>query len=218
MTNIFLESMAKIKKKDLTPQQLNLIKTKFTITNPMFFKLEKMGKPTWATPEHLKFYEETSTEISIPLGGAKDIGTILGTDCEIKDERFENKNKIKINFTATLRDYQQKASDAILGGTIGTIQATTGSGKTVIAINAICERKQPTLFLVNTIELANQFIERLKQFTDLTDDQIGLIGSSSYEIRDVSVGILQTITKLDNDKMKEINNFFGQVFVDEVQK
>jgi len=214
---ITLNSKAHIDKKDLTSEELNKIKTKFTLSNPLFFKMESMGKPTWATPKHLRYYEETEHTISIPLGGADSLGSLFKMDkFKLQDNRFSNPESIDINFNGELRDYQQEASDAIMSRSIGTVQATTGAGKTVIAIHAICERKQPTLFLVNTIELANQFKQRLLQFSDIDEDDIGLIGNGKYEIRKVSVGILQTMTKLDDEKIDEINNYFGQVFVDEV--
>ncbi len=214
---ILLNSRAHIDKKDLTEMELSKIKAKFTIANPMFFKMESMGKPTWATPKHLKYYEETDDKISIPLGGANSLPSLFNMDkFKLVDERFTNPNPIDINFKGELRDYQQETSDVMMSKSIGTVQATTGAGKTVIAIHVICERKQPTLFLVNTIELANQFKERLLQFSDIDEKDIGLIGNGKYEIRKVSVGILQTMTKLDDEKIDEINNYFGQVFVDEV--
>ncbi len=214
---IILDSKARIQKSEITPQQVNLLKSHFTLANPAFFKMESMGKPTWATPRNLHYYEDTTDYLYVPLGGASDIGHILDTkDIKIQDDRFENPNKLNIKFKGKLRNYQTKASNEITGRTIGTIQATTGAGKTVIAIHAICKRKQPTLFLVNTIELANQFKERLLQFTNIDEKDVGLIGNGKYEIRDISVGILQTMTKLSDDKIDEINSHFGQVFVDEV--
>jgi len=214
---IILDSKATIQKALLTPTQINLLKSHFTLANPMFFKMESMGKPTWATPRNLHYYEEDDEYFTVPLGGAPEISKIIDTtNLQLIDDRFENDEKIKIKFKGKLRNYQTKASKEITSRTIGTIQATTGSGKTVIAIHAICKRKQPTLFLVNTIELANQFRERLLQFTDIDPANVGLIGDGKYEIRDVSVGILQTMTKLDDDKIEKINSHFGQVFVDEV--
>lgn len=214
---IILDSEAKIKKDALTAAQVNLLKTHFTVANPKFFKLEQMGKPTWATPRKLHYYNDDGEYLHIPLGGAQSLGDVIKiSNLALVDNRFENNTKIKIKFKGKLRDYQTKASHEITTRTIGTIQATTGAGKTVIAIHAICKRKQPTLFLVNTIELANQFKERLLQFTDIDPADVGVIGGGKYEIRDVSVGILQTITKLSDDKIDEINSHFGQVFVDEV--
>jgi len=213
---IILDSKARIEKVDLTPPKIKLLKSRFTLANPMFFKMESMGKPTWATPRHLHYYEEDDKYFTIPLGGAPDINKLFDTSAmKIQDNRFENETKIKIKFTGKLRNYQTKASNAITSRTIGTIQATTGAGKTVIAIHAICKRRQPTLFLVNTIELANQFKERISQFTNIKPEDIGMIGNGKYEIRDVSVGILQTMTKLSDEKFEEINSHFGQVFVDE---
>jgi type I site-specific restriction endonuclease len=212
---ISLKSQAHIKKASLSSKDLLDIKKTFTIPNPLFFKLESMGKPTWATPKKLEYYTETPTELIIPLGGAQNL-TNMGL--QVIDERFENKTPINIKFTGTLRGYQEEASKAIMGKTIGTLQATTGSGKTIIAIHAICERKQPTLFLVHTLDLANQFIERVAQFTDYKKESVGFIGNGKYNVKPITVATLQTIVKLSDKKIEEINNYFGQVFVDEVHK
>jgi len=131
------------------------------------------------------------------------------------DKRFLSKDKLSIKFNGNLRDYQEKAVKELLKQEIGTLQATTGSGKTIMAIKAICERKQPTLFLVHTLDLANQFIERVAQFTDYKKDDIGVIGNGKYIIKPITVATLQTLVKLSDDKIKEINRYFGQVFIDE---
>jgi superfamily II DNA or RNA helicase len=213
---IILEEKAKILKSQLSVKQVSLLKSYFTIQNPLFFKLEQMGKPTWMTPKTLCYLEENEKYFLIPLGGAQDLGSIIGESrLKVKDARYENKNLINIKFTGTLRTYQREAASSILKKTIGTLQATTGSGKTVIAIYTICKRRQPTLFLVHTLELANQFKERLLQFTDISPERIGFIGGGKYEIRDISIGMLQTMTKLSKTKLDEINSHFGQVFVDE---
>ena len=214
---MILENTAILNKNEMSSEDLVKLKSKLSIANPMFHKLETMGKPTWATPKRFFYFEDLGDSIAIPIGAAFSLHETINTkNLKVVDKRFESKKKIKIKFKGKLRDYQKETVKKIMASTIGTIQATTGSGKTIIAIKTICERKQPALFLVNTIELANQFIERLQQFTDIKKENIGLIGSGKYEIRDVSVGILQTIVKLDDTKMNEINNHFGQVFVDEV--
>jgi len=216
MNKIILDSKATISKDGLTKGQIASIKQCFTIANPLFHKLTKMGKPTWATPKRLRYYEETPDNIIVPLGGGKILANAVNlNNYDIEDNRFESPNILNIKFTKILRNYQKKASDALMQKTIGTLQATTGSGKTIIAIYTICERKQPTLFLVHTRELAHQFIARLKSFTNIKSKDIGIIGDGKYQVKDVSVGLLQTITKLPDERIKELNSHYGQVFVDE---
>lgn len=213
---IYLDFKAHINLKDLKKTDLNLIKNYLTISNPLFFKLGIISLPTWNVPERLSYYEIGADYISIPLGGAQNLKSVINTkNLQIIDNRFENPKNFKINFTGKLRNYQKTAVNKFMSRTIGTLLATTGSGKTIIAIAIICKRKQKTLFLVHTLELVNQFKERLLQFTDIKEENIGTIGYGKYEIRDISIGLLQTITKLPDTKINEINNHFGQIFVDE---
>lgn len=51
----------------------------------------------------------------------------------------------------------------------GVLAATTGFGKTVIGARIIAEKQCPTLILVHTKELANQWKERLEQFLQIDE-------------------------------------------------
>ena len=51
----------------------------------------------------------------------------------------------------------------------------TGSGKTLMMLGLLCARKQPTLVLVTKRALANQFIDKLKEFTDY-DKPVVMLG------------------------------------------
>jgi superfamily II DNA or RNA helicase len=88
----------------------------------------------------------------------------------------------------------------------------TASGKTVIACALISKLKQPTLILVDTIELANQFTERLLQFT--TIKKVGRIGAGKRQIEDITVATLQTLNRMSEQELHALK--FGVVMVDEV--
>ena len=200
---------------------LEKIKNLLIIDNPLYTKLRTMEKPVWGVPPVLKYYTEgPGGVLKIPVGALRLVeqtNLIDFTKYKVRDTRFKsNKELTKIKFKGTLRDYQQESVDSFKGKTLGVLEAVTGSGKTVIAIDHICRLKQPTLILVNTVELLNQFTERLTQFTNLKRDDIGQIGSGKYIIKPVTVALLQSMNKLTPEKYKEINTTFGQVITDEV--
>ena len=63
-----------------------------------------------------------------------------------------------------LRDYQKQALDAwIFNGKRGVIVLPTGSGKTVIGIKAISLLNIPTIVIVPTLDLLDQWRSRLKK-------------------------------------------------------
>ncbi len=50
---------------------------------------------------------------------------------------------------------------AVCSHSFGVLEAGTGSGKTVMALAAVCQRKQPTIVVVHTKELLYQWQERI---------------------------------------------------------
>lgn len=53
--------------------------------------------------------------------------------------------EVDIVFHGKLKPFQKAAVKAVLSHDFGTLSAPTGSGKTVIALYAIAQRKQPAL-------------------------------------------------------------------------
>ncbi len=109
-------------------------------------------------------------------------------------------NNLKITFTdnvldlmpcpelhsnITLRDYQKQALDAwVLNSKRGVIVLPTGSGKTVIGINAISLLNTPTIVVVPTLDLLDQWRSKLK--TEFKVD-VGMLGGGEQEIKALTV-------------------------------
>jgi len=87
---------------------------------------------------------------------------------------IENKLPRQLNFNGELRDYQEEAVKAwVSNKNRGVIVLPTGSGKTIVAINAMTRLNVPTLIVVYTKEHIRQWEDSIKKFTDAG----GLIGS-----------------------------------------
>lgn len=91
----------------------------------------------------------------------------------------------------------------------------TVTHNTVIFTEWVLRGKANTMILVNTKELAEQTIEALVEFSNLTREDIGFIGSGRFEMKPISIGILQTITKLKGEEHQKVKEYFGQVVADE---
>lgn len=195
---------------DLSNIEKSDIKSALTITNPKFSVAMSLGKNVMGISKYTYYFKDTQEGLVIPVGYGISLKDNYLAHHDIEDYRVESPDLLDIEFSGELREYQKGPVDFILGNTNGVIQAPTGTGKTVIAIAAICKRKQPTLILVHTLELANQFVDRLKAFTNIRD--VGFIGDTRKIIKPVTVGLLQSVTKMDPT---ELNKTFGQIFVDE---
>jgi len=154
------------------------IKDRLTIYNPVFEENKRMGRWNGDTPRFLQYYEETPSGLIIPRGFQPQLMGILrrfGQRVEIQDRR-RVLPEVDFQFRGQLRLFQQEAVKAALTRDEGTISAPTGSGKTVIALYLIAQRKQPALIIVHTKELLNQWISRINQFLGIPVNEIGRIG------------------------------------------
>ncbi len=189
--------------------------------NPQYKTLQRLGKWTGGVSEKLKFYEQesdTSDTIVCPRGFADrayKICRMFNEEILIVDNRREFK-PVEMDFCGTLREFQAKAvSGSLLKETHGVLSAGTGSGKTVIALYMIAQRKQPTLVVVHTLELLQQWQDRIETFLNISADEIGAIGGGQFRIGEkISVGLYQTIRK----RVEELNPLFGHLVVDECHK
>jgi superfamily II DNA or RNA helicase len=118
-------------------------------------------------------------------------------------------------FSGTIRAAQEPVVNSFLLPTPrdGVISLQTGGGKTVCGLYIASQLKLPTLILVHSGFLKDQWIERIQAF--LPKARIGTIQGELLDIqnKDIVVGMLQTIS------MKEFPpktfSSFGLVIVDE---
>jgi superfamily II DNA or RNA helicase len=109
-----------------------------------------------------------------------------------------------------LFDYQEQAVAAWQSqGRRGIVVLPTGAGKTVVALKAISLTERPTIIVVPTLDLVNQWYHRL---TDCYGIEIGIVGQGAREIRDLTVITYQSAYRC----IGEIGARFGLLVLDEV--
>lgn len=207
---VILSNIATIK--DPRNDILSFCKRNLTIDNPAFYSNERMGFSNFATKRSLYYYnwDQDNKTLVVPIGfWIKHFHYV-----PFKDERtrVHSDEIANLTFSATLTPKQVETSEKIRKFTNGVICCPTGFGKTVTALEIIKQMELKTLFLVHTVDLAKQFKDRCKTFLGY---EAGLIGSGKFEVKDISVGILQTLMKLDEEKMDIINQNYSLVFIDE---
>ncbi len=91
--------------------------------------------------------------------------------------------------------------------------SSTGSGKTVMALNILSRISKKTLIIVHKEFLMEQWISRINQF--FKNARIGIIKQNiiDYENKDIVIGMLQSISKKKYDK--KIFDEFGFTIIDE---
>ncbi len=109
-----------------------------------------------------------------------------------------------------LRSYQNEALDAwTITGKRGVIVLPTGAGKTVIAVKAISEINQPTLVVVPTLDLLDQWNRIL---AEQLKEKVGVYGGGEHTVQAL------TISTYDSAYLRadELGNRFMFVIFDEV--
>lgn len=215
MKKITLNVSNTIRIKNLPHYYIKKIREPLIIENPKFVENEKHGRSNWKTPRKLRFISEDSK--TVPRGFLGQLKKMFVEDKIDYRVRYQVTTKpfltpIKSNISFADRKYGLKAVEKILKKRAGVLQAPTGSGKTVIGIETITRRNEPTLIVVHTKELLNQWKERLLDFTDLREDQIGMIGDGKKKIGMVTIGIINSLKKMNLDGL------FGYIIVDECHR
>lgn len=128
----------------------------------------------------------------------------------------QKKTKVKMKFNGNLRPIQKPVSDKCIkhlkknGG--GILSLPCGFGKTILSLYVACQLKVKTLVIVHKTFLQDQWIDKIKQFTNA---KIGTIRQKKVDVegKDIIIGMLQSISMRDYDK--EVFKDISLVIVDE---
>ncbi len=182
--------------------------------NPKWVENAKMGRYNYDTPKKLLFYTETHNGLRIPRGYLSNLIDLCNNfDLKYKTDDQRNQPATrKFRFNGKLRPFQQEATTDILAHDFGTLCSATGSGKTVMALYIIAERKVPTLIVVHTKELAMQWTDRASKFLGINPSDIGMIGQGQMRVgKKITVAMVQTLYKCAEEVAPDI----GFLVVDE---
>ena len=158
----------------------------------------------------LKFYLENPTFLIIPRFFPIEQYT---RDFTVKDV-YGNGQDIDINCNITLRDELQESTVFWFANfKRGIVQAAPGSGKTVVAIKMIAEKRKKTFILVHRDSLVDQWKERLLQYTDLDETEIVKLTTAKF-FKNVEAPIIIST----NQTFASIINKYGSAKVVDTMK
>ena len=167
-------------------------------------------------------YDETDNVYRFARGNLDMIYEIFG-NYGIQDQRSRAPMKNKLVFTGALKPHQVPVAEAIMAGNgYGQLNAPPRFGKTVTLTSIICQFGFKTLWMAHQIDLLKQALKTFHRFTNVMDLE--------YELGRPIVGIAKdwedfykydvcftTYQKFIQsfDRVGELKNTFGAVFVDE---
>lgn len=126
---------------------------------------------------------------------------------------------LPLNVTYDLEDYQIEAMEALLKWKRGICEISTRAGKTAIGVACTQRLNLKTLFLVPTKDLLDQTKTEFKKMAGI---DVGLIGDSKFDPKQVTVAIINTFNsrlKIKNEAQQECVEYLNSIqflIIDEV--
>jgi len=213
---LVLADMIYIEKADLPQPLANRLIRLAAFKNPEFYKAQAMRLPVWNKPRVICCAENFPRHIGLPRGCLDALVGLLnenGIKPDFVDERLKGCD-FHIKFTGLLRKDQSALLDEIVEHETGVYCAPTGFGKTVIGAALIAKRGISTLVLVHRTELLLQWQNCLREFLEIPDIHLGIIGSGKKQpTGKIDIAMMQSLSRFE-DVAGFLENY-GQIIVDE---
>jgi superfamily II DNA or RNA helicase len=167
-----------------------------------------------AKQQEVKTYKRLSgARVRIPRGA----WNLLPDHVRYVDQRVLPRRARKLNFLPILgaegRTGQQEAAQAALDEEQGLVIAQPGFGKTQVALAVIAKVKTPWIVFVHTEDIFNQWVEYAQKA--IPNAEIGMIQGPRWEVKDVTIAMVQTVGQNLGTFRRDFADKFGGVVVDE---
>ncbi|NNB90006.1 DEAD/DEAH box helicase [Corallococcus exiguus] len=200
---------------DVPPKMVEGLCQALSLPNPAYWKLVRLRKRPGAEPQTLYFFRQEGRELVLPRGAIhllRRAANEAGLRLSFEDVRVLPPKRLAKLPAVALRDYQSEAVERLAKATQGTAVLPCGAGKSVLAVGAIARLRTPTLILVHTLDLAEQWREHVRERLGL---EAGLVGAGEEEVRPVTVAVVQSLSRWEDAKLDAFLHGFGLLVLDE---
>ena len=197
------------------PKALERLRRELSFPNPEYVSRRRMRRKVAGIDERIEcLMERQDGWVKIPRGAVgllrKHVAKV-GAHVDFEDQRSFHPSA-GLHAEAALRPYQAEAVDKMRRGIQGTVVMPCGGGKTITGTAAIAVIDQPTLVLVHTHDLLEQWRETVRRVLKVN---AGVIAEGTCEPSTVTVATVQTLTRLPPNRLETLGPLFGCVMVDE---
>ena len=130
-------------------------------------------------------------------------------------DRRRHFEPIAIEFHGELKSYQQDAAEAVLEHDCATLVGGHKSGKTVISLYTISQRRQPTLIIIPKIDLLDGWLRKIESFLQIPSSEVGIFSGGTHEVgKQITIGHTGEIMRY----WRKIYDKVGYIIFDESQR
>ena len=213
---IVISNQIYLKRTQLSKKLIAFLREQLNFYNSDFIVKKNLGKSTFNTEKFFRLIEESENEVMIPRGFSAQLVQFCKKEnipFRIIDKR-EKKGYVDFESEIKLQDHQEIALEKVREKDFGVIVSPPGSGKTVIGLEIIAEKRQPALIIVHRKQLFDQWVERIQDFLKIPEKDIGQIGNQKKIIgNQITIAMIQSLSRIDD--FQEISNAFGTIIIDE---
>lgn len=193
------------------------LRLSFEHPNPKWRELQARGYGAGGEPETYRTWREERGCLALPRGGMRRVREVLrrhGVAYAVRDERTEGSGPRDVpDLALKLRPYQREAVDAMARRENCLLRAGQAAGKTTCAFALAARLKLPTLVIVNSGALFEQWQERAERELGF---RAGSVRGDKRELRALTVAMQQSLASQGVDE--ELRRYFGVLIYDEVQQ
>lgn len=213
---IIIKDQIYLKRRQLKQKLITFLREQLNFYNSDYITKKQLGRNTFNIEKFFKLIQENEEEVLIPRGFSPTLVQFCQQESipfKIVDKR---KKKELINFESEieLKAHQEMALQRTREKDFGVIVSPPGSGKTVIGLEIIAEKRQSALIIVHRKQLFDQWIQRIQDFLKIQKKEIGQIGNQKHKIgSSITVAMIQTLAR--KETFDDLAEAFGTIIIDE---
>ncbi len=215
--NILLAEWVKVPMDGLPPMLDRKLHERLVFTNPDYEMRHNRGDWIGNIPAQISCIKQRGRNYLIPRGFFDqfiDLCKRFQVPYRITDRR-RSFDPLPIEFHGELKGYQQDAAEAVLEHDCGTLVGGHKSGKTVISIYTIAQRRQPTLIIVPKLDLVDGWLRKIESFLQIPPSEVGIFAGGVHQVgKRITIGHTGEVIRY----WRNIADKIGYLIVDESQR
>ncbi len=220
MLLVVIDSRIRLSLADLPETVADKLRQAFSHKNFKRVAMEKAKvRGFWNEPRIIATWSQTETELSLPRGGASRVRDILrecGVEFRQRDCRERALPADIPDTRVSLWPHQERIVQACLAKENCLVKSGTGSGKTTALLALAARVKLPTLVVVHSTKLMEQWAKRAVVELGMDPRKVGTIGGGKpTKLRDLTIGVQKSVAILAAKDTAFLERW-GLVVADEV--